>query len=99
MDVEANFGDKKGSYKRVRTIATSVFLGLAVVFYSYQNIIGFPLIVVDALKFFGKIVGSAFFNATYKDFAYASRKKGKKLSNKSTAEESPETQILMQPAT
>ena len=63
------------------------------VFYIFHNVIGFPLIVVDALKFFGKFIGSAFFNATYKDFAYAGKEK-KKMSNKSTAEGNPETQIL-----
>ena len=75
-----------------------MFLVLAVVFYIYQNVIGFPLIVIDALKFFGKFIGSAFLNATYKDFAYANGKEKENLSNKSTAEGNPETQILVEPA-
>ena len=103
MDVEANFGDlnktkKDANYKIGRTIATFIFLVLAAVFYIYQNVIGFPVIVVDVLTFFSKFFGSAFFNATYKDFAYASKEK-EKLSNKTMAEENPETQKLVDPPT
>ena len=101
MDVEANFGDlnnskKRANYKIGRTIATFIFLVLALVFYIYHNVIGMgPLIVVDALKFFGKFIGSAFFNATYKDFAYANGEEKEKLPNKKTAYKNPETHLLM----
>ena len=103
VDVEANFGDlnktkKDANYKIGRTITTFIFLVLAAVFYIYQNVIGFPVIVVDVLTFFSKFFGSAFFNATYKDFAYANGKEKENLSNKCTAEGNPETQILVEPA-
>ena len=101
MDVEANSEDlnnskKQANYKIGRTIATFIFSVLALVFYTYHNVIGFgPPIVVDALKFFGKFIGSAFFNATYKDFAYANDKEKEKLPNKKSAYENHETHILI----
>ena len=83
-DVEANFGDlenvkkaiKERNYKIGRTIATILFFLVTVAFYVCHTVFGFPIILVKALKFFGKIIGSAVFNASYKDCAYANTKGG-----------------------
>ena len=80
-DVEANFGDlkkakKERNYKILRTIATILFFLVTMSLYVCHIVIGFPIILVKALKFFGKIIGSAVFNASYKDFAYANTKGG-----------------------
>ena len=80
-DVEANFGylekaKKERNYKILRTIATIMFFLVTVAFYVCHIVIGFPIILVKALKFFGKIIGSAVFNASYKDFAYANTEGG-----------------------
>ena len=79
--MEANFGDlekakKKRKYKIGRTCATFVFFLVAGVFYVCHHVYGFPVNLFRALKFFGKIVGSAVFNASYKDLAYANNEGG-----------------------
>ena len=102
--MKANFGDldkakKDRKYKIGRTTATIMFFVTTVVIYVCHSVIGFPLIAIKALKFFGKIIGSAFFNATYKDFAYDNSKEKSKLSQNSMAEVNPEARILMEPET
>ena len=93
QDLEANFGDPEQAkteimYKIGRTSLTIMYLVATVTFYIYENDIGFSPIVAAALKFFGKILGSALFNATYKDFAYANCKKRMDMGN-------PENQTLV----